>query len=376
MDDYVLVNGKKLRKGYTTGSCAAAASKAAVMMLVSGFVPQSVRIRIPSGEVLELAVGDAALREGEAVCSVVKDGGDDPDITTGLKIFARARLTGEGGINIKAGEGIGRVTLPGLKAEVGGPAINPVPMQMIVSEVREAAGEGRGAEIVLSVPGGEEIAKRTYNPRLGIVGGISILGTTGIVVPVSEDAWRDALAAELNVLVARGIKNPVYAFGNYGERFGVDKLGLKADNIIKIGNFVGFMLDRALECNVENVVIIGHIGKLVKVSAGIFNTHSRTADARMEIMAGYAALEGASCDIVSQIYGCRTTEAATAIISSEGLNGVFRRIVSSASERCMQYTFNKISIGTVLFDGRGTLIEMDSNARDMLNKLERDYEGR
>ncbi|RCX17579.1 cobalt-precorrin 5B C1-methyltransferase [Anaerobacterium chartisolvens] len=374
MDDYVLVNGKKLRKGYTTGSCAAAASKAAVMMLVSGAVPQSVCIRLPSGELLELAVGDAALRDGEAVCSVVKDGGDDPDVTTGLKIFATARLMGESGINIKAGEGIGRVTLPGLKAEVGGPAINPVPMHMIVNAVREAAGEGRGAEIVLSVPGGEEIAKSTYNPRLGIVGGISILGTTGIVVPVSEDAWREALAAELNVLSARGIKNPVYAFGNYGQHFGVDKLGLREDNIIKIGNFVGFMLDRAIECKAHSVLIIGHMGKLVKVSAGIFNTHSRTADARMEILAGYAALEGASCGVVSQIYGCGTTEAAMAIIASEGLNGVFRRVVSNASERCMQYTFNKIRVGTVLFDGCGTLLEMDSNARDMLDKLGRGYE--
>ncbi|MCX7843480.1 MAG: cobalt-precorrin-5B (C(1))-methyltransferase CbiD [Clostridia bacterium] len=365
MELFSEINGKKFRKGYTTGSCAAAASKAAVLMLLTGRPVDAVEIDTPAGIRLKLAVSDITLSGGIAGCCVVKDGGDDPDITTGLKIFAQVRLLDEPVIQIKAGEGIGKVTFPGLKAEVGQPAINPVPMAMIRKEVGEVLPSGMGAAIILSVPGGEEAAKKTYNPRLGIIGGISILGTSGIVEPMSEEAWKDSLAVELNIAASRGFKEAAFVFGNYGEDFAVSSLKIDRARIIKISNFVGFMLDKAAGCGFEKILIIGHLGKLVKLSAGIFNTHSRTADARLEILAAYAALEGASRESVERIYSCRTTDAAAAVIDSLKLGGVYKRIVDNVSNRCKQYTFGKIEFGTVLFNGIDTLLTQDGNAEQL-----------
>ena len=206
MQDYVIVNGRKFRKGYTTGSCAAAASKAAVTMLASGKAIENISIDTPAGVRLDLPVTDVEFSKESVSCSVIKDGGDDPDMTSGLKIFAVAKFIPGHAIRITAGEGIGMVTYPGLKVEVGKPAINPVPMKMILKEVQEVLEPGKGVEINLSVPGGEEVAKNTYNPKLGIIGGISILGTSGIVTPMSEEAWKDSIALELGVLAASGFK--------------------------------------------------------------------------------------------------------------------------------------------------------------------------
>lgn len=370
LDDYVLVNGKKFRKGYTTGSCAAAASKAAVMMLFTGIIVETVSIDTPAGIRLSLPVSDViCISECCVSCSIVKDGGDDPDITTGLKIFAKAERKAKSGIEIATAEGIGIVTLPGLKVEVGKPAINPVPMKMILKEVSEVLPEGEGVLITLSIPKGEETTLKTYNPKLGIIGGISILGTSGIVNPMSEEAWKEALVAELSVISAKRKKNIVYVFGNYGENFVKNSLGLTIDNVIKISNFVGFMLEQAVEYGIESILIVGHIGKLVKVAAGIFQTHSKIADARMEIMTAYSALEGASNDIVSQIYKCRTTEAAIDIIERNQLRGVYGRIVSNVSKHCTDYVFGKIKIGCVLFHGDAEILAMEANAKEILNYL-------
>jgi cobalt-precorrin-5B (C1)-methyltransferase len=373
MEEYVVVNGRKFRKGYTTGSCAAAASKASVMMLFSGDAIGEVCIDTPAGVRLTLPVTDVSVTPDYVRCSVVKDGGDDPDDTTGLKIFAEARKKREAGIEILAGEGIGIVTLPGLKVEVGKPAINPAPEKMILKEVGEVLPEEVGVEIILSVPGGAEAALKTYNPKLGIVGGISILGTSGIVNPMSEEAWKEALALELKVLAAKGKRFAVYIFGNYGEDFVSENLGLDEENVIKISNFMGFMLDQAVECGLEKILIVGHLGKLVKVAAGIFHTHSRVADARMEIMAAYAALEGASTITVSQVYECRTTEAAAEIINQKGLQGVYDRIVSNVCTRCMEYVFNKIKVGCILFHQDNIALAMDENARKILDEAGSSY---
>lgn len=369
MEDYVWVSGKKFRKGYTTGSCAAAASKAAVQMLATGDNVHSVDIDTPAGVKLTLPVEDIMLNGERTRCSVIKDGGDDPDITTGLKIFADVRYAIPGEIIINTGEGIGVVTLPGLKVQVGKPAINPVPMQMIMKEVKKVLPEGKGVEITLSVPGGEEIARQTYNPKLGIVGGISILGTKGIVEPMSEEAWKESLALELGIMAAKGLEKAVFVFGNYGEDFAVQNLGISKEFIIKTSNFIGFMLDKAVEKKFESILIIGHLGKLVKVAAGIFHTHSRIADARMEILSAYTALEGASVDAVRQIYDCTTTEAAADIIKAIELNGVFNRVVYNASKRCSNYTFDRLKVGTVLFNEDNTLLAMDNEAEKIIYEL-------
>lgn len=369
MDEFVTVSGKKFRKGYTTGSCAAAASKAAVMMLSLGRLINTVAIDTPAGVRLELKVHDGEYSVGTASCSIIKDGGDDPDMTSGLKVFAAARFVDKPGIHVCAGEGIGLVTLPGLKVEPGKPAINPVPYKMIMKEVQEVLPQGRGVEIVLSVPGGKEVAERTYNPKLGIIGGISILGTSGIVTPMSEEAWKESIAMELSIAAARGFRSLAFTFGNYGESFAVEQLGISEERVIKISNFVGYMLDKAVECKIEEILLTGHLGKLVKVAAGIFHTHSRVADARMETLSAYAALEGADRETLDRLFACRTTDAAAAILKGKGLAGVFDRITENAARRCAEYTFNKIRLGTVLFNEENKLLSMDERARDIIKKI-------
>ncbi|MFZ5989660.1 MAG: cobalt-precorrin-5B (C(1))-methyltransferase CbiD [Bacillota bacterium] len=374
MDSYTIINGKKYRKGYTTGSCAAAASKAAVMMLLKGMEIAQADIDTPAGIRLILPVSDTTFFEESVECAVVKDGGDDPDVTTGLKIYARVRLSNEKGIRVIGGEGVGTVTLPGLRVPVGQPAINPVPMKMIIKEVSEVLPEGMGADIVIRVPGGEEIAVNTYNPRLGIIGGISILGTKGIVEPMSEEAWKESLALELGILSAKGIKQIVFTFGNYGNDFITKRFGVEDKYIVTISNFVGFMLEKALENHFERILMVGHMGKLVKVAAGIFHTHSRVADARMETIASYAALEGAQKDVIEKIFASRTTDAAAEIIEVFGLQNVYERIVRNVSARCREFVFNKIEIGTVLFNKDNNLLDMDDMARKILKSIGSSYE--
>lgn len=368
MDDFVIIGGKKYRKGYTTGSCAAAAAKAAAAMLVSGQALCTVEIDTPAGKRLKLTVNDIEIAKDYAKCSIIKDGGDDPDVTTGLKVFAEARPVRTPGVVVTTGEGIGKVTLPGLKVPVGQPAINPVPMKMLLKEVAEVIPQNAGIEIKLSVPGGCEAAEKTYNPRLGIVGGISILGTSGIVTPMSEEAWKESLALDLSMLAARGSKKAVFIFGNYGEAFVTGKLPLNSDYIIRISNFAGYMLDKAVEYGFEKLIIAGHPGKLIKVAAGIFHTHSRVADARMEIMAAYAALEGASQPVVNSIYQCRTTEAAMDIININGLQDIYKRIVGNVAKRCTDYTFKKIRVGAVMFDAVDNLLAMDQVAAEIIKE--------
>ena len=372
MDDFVVIGGKQYKKGYTTGSCAAAAAKTAASMLLSGQALCAVEIDTPSGKRLVLDVNDIQIEKDYARCSIIKDGGDDPDVTTGLKVFAEARYADTPGVAVTTGEGIGLVTLPGLKVPVGKPAINPVPMRMILKEVGEVLPLGKGIEISLSVPGGREVAERTYNPRLGIVGGISILGTTGIVVPMSEEAWKDSLALDLSILAAKGSKKAVFIFGNYGEAFVTGKLPLNSELIIRISNFAGYMLDKAVEYGFEQLLVAGHPGKLIKVAAGIFNTHSRVADARLEIMAAYAALEGAPQSVTGSIYQCRTTEAAMDIINANGLQGVYKRIVGNAAKRCTEYTYKKIRVGAIMFDAADNLLAMDSIAEELIDKFQKD----
>ncbi|MDQ2086943.1 cobalt-precorrin-5B (C(1))-methyltransferase CbiD [Herbivorax sp. ANBcel31] len=349
MGVYHTVNRKKHKKGFTTGACVAAAAKASVMMLYNRNKIFKVTIDTPSGLNLTLPISDISLFEQSAECAVTKDGGDDPDVTTGLKIFAKVRINSNNNISINAGEGVGIVTLPGLKIPVGKPAINPVPMEMIKKEVREVLPDGMGADIVVRIPGGEEIAKKTYNPKLGIRGGISILGTKGIVEPMSQEAWKEALSLEIDVAAAKGIKELYFTFGNHGRDFVKDEFGIGDEYIITMSNFVGFMLDKALENNIKKVVVVGHMGKLIKVSAGIFNTHSSVADARMEILVAYAALEGAPKDLTHRIYECKTTDAAADIIDRYGITKVYEKIAENTVRRCSQHVFNKIEISAVLF---------------------------
>jgi cobalt-precorrin-5B (C1)-methyltransferase len=365
---YEAETGKRLRKGYTTGSCAAGAAKAAVYLLCTGTALDHVVIDTPGGRQLTLPVSDHQIKAGIACCSIVKDAGDDPDVTDGIKIFAEACLLDGKNVMIEAGEGIGRVTLPGLKIPAGRPAINPVPLKMIETEVRRVLPPDKGARIILSAPGGAEIAGKTFNSKLGIVGGISILGTTGIVEPMSQDALKESLALKLSVMASAHLTQAVFVFGNYGEAFVRQSLGLGSERLVKIGNYLGFMLDKAMEYNFREILLVGHLGKLVKVAAGIFQTHSRVADARAEILCAYAALAGAPQEVVKRIYECPTTEAAAEVMDHYGVQ-VYPQIAAKVVGRCQEYVRQQIEIGAVLFNGTDHLLAMDGAAEQIIKEL-------
>lgn len=374
-EDYLLVNGKKLRRGITTGSCAAAAAKAAVNRLFTGEVSQQVTISLPSGETLVVPIAESEGAPSAARCAVVKDGGDDPDVTTGLSIWAEAKASHAPGVHLETGEGIGMVTLPGLKVPVGQPAINPVPRAMILAETKKVLPENTGVTVTLFVPGGEAVAAQTFNPRLGIVGGISIIGTSGRVNPMSEEAWKEALALELKVLTGKGYRQAVYVFGNYGEDFLKNEFGEAPENLLKISNYLGFMLDQAVNLGIDQVLLAGHLGKLVKVSAGIFHTHSRVADARLEILAAHAAMEGASQAVVTQIMASTTTDGAVSILREHHLTGVYQRIVINAARRCEAHTHGRVGVGCILFHGNGELAAMDDRAKNWMEEMRRNSHG-
>lgn len=370
MAEYRTVGGKQLRYGYTTGTCATGAAKAAVMMLLLGKEIHWVDVTLPTGKVLSLEV-TAIKRDDQSVsCAIVKDGGDDPDITHGLSVYCHAILTDNGQISIEGGEGVGHVTLPGLKIAVGEAAINPVPRQMINEAVRPLLPVGVGAKLLFSIPRGAEVALKTYNPRLGIVGGLSIIGTTGQVVPMSDKAWRDAIVQQLSMIKASGSKQACLVFGNYGEEYALNHLQIPAAKIVKISNYVGHFFEKSVEYGIEHILFIGHIGKLIKVSAGIFNTHSKVADARMEILVFQLAMAGAPLSLIEQVYSSKTTDGALTMINQAGYQGVYKSIANACRERCQQYTFGKINVACILFGGKDTALASSDNGREMLKDFQ------
>ncbi len=362
-----VVNGKIMRRGYTTGSCAAAAAKAAALMLFMDKMPESVEIEVAEGTVLRLAVLDRQV-SGEGVsCAVKKDAGDDPDVTDGLCVRVEAFETA-GGISIEGGSGVGIVTKPGLAVEVGQAAINPGPRELIKREVEKVLPCGKGIRLVVSIPGGERVALRTFNPRLGIVGGLSILGTTGIVEPMSAEAWQESVRLEMKVLAAEGKKNIILVFGNYGENFVQSELGLKK-NVIKMSNFVGFALWEAAGIGFEKALLVGELGKLVKVAAGLFNTHSKVADARMETMAAYAGAFGANQETIRTILKMNTTGGALEYLEEKGITGLPEEIVKQAGERARCHVGDRMQVGTVLFSNTRGLLAVDEWGSRIIKEL-------
>jgi cobalt-precorrin-5B (C1)-methyltransferase len=276
---YVTSAGKRLRCGYTTGACAAAAAKAATTMLLSGDPVTSVTLMTPKGVPLSLDVTDAGIGPGWARCAVIKDAGDDPDITDGLPVYARVEKISEG-VFIDGGEGIGRVTKPGLDQPVGEAAVNSVPRRMITEAVNAACaarGYGGGIAVILSIPGGEALARRTFNPRMGIEGGLSVIGTTGIVEPMSNQALIDTIRLELRQLAATGARAVLLTPGNYGAAFSRETLELDVSAGIFCSNFIGDAIDAATNEGFDCILLVGHIGKLVKLGIGMTNTNPQTA---------------------------------------------------------------------------------------------------
>lgn len=345
-----------LRKGYTTGSCAQGAAKAATLMLLTGKPLDWVEIETPSGEKLRLPIIDTEIGDRWAKCRVIKDAGDDPDITHGAKICATVRFLSGPGVTVKGGEGVGIVTKPGLAIPVGEYAINPTPREMILKEVSQFLPKDQGLEVIISVLNGQELAKRTFNPHLGIVGGISILGTTGIVEPRSIDAYKTSLSLQLDVLKATGYGKATLVMGYVGERFCRKILGLPDDSIIKIGDHVGFMLEQCVEKGIEEVLLIGHIGKLVKVAAGQFNTHYRFGDRRIETIAHHATLCGASQEVIEAILQEKTAEATIMILKENGLTKVFDDIAREVVLRAKNLVKEKLRICCILLSLEGKVL--------------------
>ena len=310
----------ELRKGFTTGSCAAAAAKAACRMLLSGSDVDKISIITPKGPAFDAEILNAERTADYVKCAVRKDGGDDPDITTGALIEAEVRFAGteegteEGDalrVIIKGGRGVGRVTRPGLDQPVGEAAINSVPREMITREVTEVLDMfdcSEAVTVTISVPEGEELALHTFNPRLGIEGGISIIGTSGVVEPMSRQAILDTIRVELRQKRAEGHDIAFISPGNYGLDFMKETYDIDLDRSVKCSNFVGETIDMICELGFSGMLLTGHIGKLVKVAGGIMNTHSREADCRMEIIAAAAVREGADTETLRRILDCLTTE--------------------------------------------------------------------
>lgn len=318
-----LVNQKLLRCGYTTGTCAAAASKAAVAMLFKQESMDSVAITTPNQTDLIIDVLNPQFNDNVASCSIEKDSGDDPDITNGILVSSKVTLLPDSSeIIIEGGNGVGKVTKGGLDQPVGMSAINSVPRKMIKDSLNELAMQYNykgGFHVLISVPKGEEIAKKTFNPELGIVGGISILGTTGIVEPMSAKALADSIKVEISVIAAESNESILIFLGNFGKKFTEEELNLSTKPGIMCSNFIDVALDSSVEFGFKNILIVGHIGKLVKLGIGMFNTHSHNGDGRIETLLSCALEAGADIEILNEIQKCVTTNAVLDILYENDL---------------------------------------------------------
>jgi cobalt-precorrin-5B (C1)-methyltransferase len=353
-----------MQYGITTGATAAAAAKAAVTAIVVGPIDRVV-IPTPIGLRFELPVKSSRkLSENSAEAVTVKDAGQDIDVTDKMEIFATVKLTDDGLITIKSGAGVGRVTKPGLQVPIGEGAINPVPRAMITAAVQEVLPKGKGVEIIISAPEGANIAKKTMNDKLGVKGGISILGTTGVVKPLSLEACRRSLVPQIDVALAKGYKRILFVPGNIGERIAKQDFGVPEDAIVQTGDFVGYMLDKAVEKGVKEIIMLGHSGKLVKLAANIFNTHHKVGDARNEVIASYAGAAGADTKTINALLAANTTDEASEILRQVHLlEATYDRIATRVNQRVSDRVENKIKISVVIVAMDGNVLGMDQNAK-------------
>ncbi len=371
-DYYIIKDQKKLHFGYTTGTCAAAAAQAAVRMLLEGGIVSEVKIDTPKGITLNLEIVDIERKGGGISCGVVKYGGDDPDATNGLTICALAEKTAQGLI-IDGGEGVGRVTKSGLKQAVGEAAINPVPMQMIRENalaVCRQLGYEQGLKITIFVPGGEEAARKTFNPRLGILGGISILGTKGIVEPMSESALIASIQLEMEMQRRRGAEYLLVTPGSYGETFARDTLELDTARSVQCSNYVGEMLDCAVNLEYKGILLISHIGKFIKVAGGIMNTHSRDADCRAELMAAFGLRAGADREQAVRLLESNTTDEALDMLNEMHLREAASAMIMERAQAYMQHrTGGAILTEAVMYGTACGMLGMTGGAGTLLKQF-------
>ncbi|MBQ8080201.1 MAG: cobalamin biosynthesis protein CbiD [Oscillospiraceae bacterium] len=369
---YIYRGTQKLRCGYTTGSCAAAAAKAAAELLLSGTTGAAVTIATPSGDLLRLPVSDPQRSDTSARCAVVKDSGDDPDVTNGISVYAEVSRI-PAGIEIFGGAGVGTVTKPGLDQPVGAAAINSVPRRMIsqaAAEIAELYEYQGGLRIVISVPGGEALARKTFNPRMGITGGISIIGTTGIVEPMSSAALVETIRAEANLRRAAGYRQLLLTVGNYSSSFLQMNAQAVSERAVTCSNFIGDALDIGVSLGFEGILLIGHIGKLVKLGAGIMNTHSSAADGRMETLIACGALAGVESAVLRELTDCVTVDAALSILFA---HGAAQKTLDVLTERIDHYLQARVKgaaqVGAVIFSDKHPVVLETGAAQALIQRI-------
>lgn len=370
LEHYIQVGKDRMRCGYTTGTCAAAAARGAAELLLCGRLPAAVVIETPAGIPVETQPLHPARGDGWASCAIRKDAGDDPDITDGALIYAHVQKTKDIGIMIDGGDGVGRVTRPGLDQPVGAAAINRVPREMINEQARAATkahGYTGGLKIVISIPDGETLSLKTFNPRLGIEGGISVLGTGGIVRPMSKAAIIDTIRAELSMYHAAGRRDILVAPGNYGDNFSRGELGLSAGSMILCSNYIGECIDYAAFLGFRSMLVVGHIGKLIKVACGNFDTHSSSSDGRRETLTAHCALCGAGRELLQDIFGCATTDEAIRLLDTQSLRqSVMASIVGELEKNLSRRSGGSLNIQAVVFSNQYGILGKTTGAQRLL----------
>lgn len=374
-EHYIQKGTRRLRMGFTTGSCAALAAKAAAKILLTGAHADTVEIVTPKGLAVKTPVLNITHGENSVSCAVRKDAGDDPDITDGILVFAAVSKHPTPGIAVDGGSGIGRVTRPGLDQPVGAAAINSVPRQMIISEVQSVCDrvfyEG-GLSVIISIPDGVRLAQRTFNPKLGIDGGLSVLGTTGIVEPMSAQALIDCIGIELHTLSTAGYKDVVLTPGNYGTQFLAAHPFLKNAPTVKISNYFGEALDFAACHGFHNILLAAHIGKLVKLAGGIMNTHSSSADCRIELITAHAALAGADTKTVTALMTAVSADSCIEILDKEGLrNAVISSLLTKIQEHLSRRVGSRICVGAMMFSNEYGLLGQTAAALNLIDSIKR-----
>ena len=353
----------KLRTGFTTGSCATASSKACVLSIINQKKIEQTDIILPKRSKLDIQINSCEFTENSATCSVIKDGGDDPDVTHGAEIFVYVELTNNiGKIEIDGGEGVGRVTKPGLGLEIGSAAINPTPKKMILENVTEISKEileKNGIMIKVSVPNGKELGPKTDNPRIGIMGGISILGTSGIVIPYSTASFAAAIRQQIAVVSSMNDDNVVLTTGGRSEDFARAIIELPDHSFIQMGDFSGYTIKQCAKQGLKKAYVAGFIGKLAKMAAGVKQTHVKGGKVDMKFLSELAKRCDAKSDTISKILGANTARNVQEIIIEDKVAGFFDEVTKEACNQMRQHSEEKIAVEVILFDFDGKVLSRD-----------------
>ena len=372
-DYYIIKDGKQLRYGYTTGSCATSAAKAACQMLLSGEEVREIMLKTPFGIKLSLEVLEISRNEDSVTCAIQKDAGDDPDVTNGALVYATVSKIKEKQIYIDGGIGVGRVTRKGLEQPIGNAAINSTPRATITAEIKDVCSKYRydeGISVIIEIPKGVELAQKTFNPRLGIKDGISVLGTSGIVVPMSEEALLKTIEVEMKMRILNGDKYILATPGNYGQRFVKEHMTLPFEKNIICSNYIGKTIDMAINNGAKGILFISHIGKFIKVAGGIMDTHSKSADCRAELIAASAIRAGADLEVVRQVLDSVTTDESLEILDKNGLLASTMDIIVQRIDMYLSHrSSDKITIGAIVFSNVLGHLGQTKNTKQLIEFL-------